>query len=47
MSRLEELWSLAEPLGFLFIALHLPYPYFLRRALQCMIQPSGRGSDVR
>ena len=34
MHELEKLWSVAEPLGFVSMALHLPFPYFPRRVLQ-------------
>jgi hypothetical protein len=33
-SDLEVLWAVSEPLGFVSMALHLPFPYFPRRVLQ-------------
>lgn len=34
VEELEAIWKIAEPLGFLSMALHLPYPYFPRRVLR-------------
>lgn len=34
LSELEALWVVSEPLGFVSMALHLPFPYFPRRVLQ-------------
>ena len=33
-AEIERLWRVAEPLGFMSMALHLPFPYFPRRVLQ-------------
>jgi hypothetical protein len=34
LAELEKLWIISEPLGFVSMALHLPFPYFPRRVLQ-------------
>jgi len=34
LSELEKLWTVSQPLGFISMALHLPFPYFPRRVLQ-------------
>ena len=34
LAELEHLWTISEPLGFVSMALHLPFPYFPRRVLQ-------------
>lgn len=38
MSELEKLWTVAEPLGFVSMALHLSFPYFPRRVLRYLEQ---------
>ncbi|NKB66362.1 MAG: phosphotransferase [Candidatus Latescibacteria bacterium] len=39
LSELEKLWRLCQPLGFVSMALHLPFPYFPRRVLQFLESP--------
>lgn len=34
MAELEKIWTVCEPLGFVSMALHLPFPYFPRRVLR-------------
>ena len=34
VAELEKLWMVSEPVGFVSMALHLPFPYFPRRVLQ-------------
>ena len=34
LTELEKLWTISEPLGFISMALHLPFPYFPRRVLR-------------
>ena len=38
MSELEKLWTVAQPLGFVSMALHLSFPYFPRRVLRYLEQ---------